>query len=242
MKCHVAKRCQECSLQACKRCCIETTEPCKQPNHKISKIGARKTYEQTSTAEIAPALSANATGEPEPILPGILEHIKTAIAQKKSIFITYEDLKKHVTEAREIKPKRLKQGKGGQSGSPLSTEKSGTHSLFACNQTDRRSQLAWYYSFFFLFFCFINLQFAVAPSAPVILPTLPTLPTSMEEFLEQLKLVVYWPVFREKGFDELDSLEDLDEGTLNEMGVALGHKGRILRRVKEITRLVNNVF
>jgi hypothetical protein len=36
----------------------------------------------------------------------------------------------------------------------------------------------------------------------------------------------------------LDSLEDLNEGALNEMGVALGHKGRILRRVKEIVQLV----
>jgi hypothetical protein len=60
----------------------------------------------------------------------------------------------------------------------------------------------------------------------------------MEEFLQQLKLEVYWPIFQEKGFDELDSLEDLNEGALNEMGVALGHKGRILRRVKEIVQLV----
>jgi hypothetical protein len=60
----------------------------------------------------------------------------------------------------------------------------------------------------------------------------------MEEFLKQLKLEVYWHIFQEKGFDELDSLEDLNEGALDKMGVALGHKGRILRRVKEIVQLV----
>jgi hypothetical protein len=114
MKCHIAKRCQECSLQACKRCCIKTTEPCKQPNHKINKIGARKPYEQTSTGEITPDLSTNNTALTETLLPGILERINTAIAQRQSIFVTYEDLKKHITVAREIKPKRLKQGKEGQ--------------------------------------------------------------------------------------------------------------------------------
>jgi hypothetical protein len=52
----------------------------------------------------------------------------------------------------------------------------------------------------------------------------------MEEFLKQLKLEVYWQIFRDEGFDELDSLEDLSEGALDKMGVALGHKGKILRR------------
>jgi hypothetical protein len=66
----------------------------------------------------------------------------------------------------------------------------------------------------------------------------PTLPTSMEEFLKQLKLECYWETFQENRFDELGSLEDLTEGALDKMGVALGHKGRILRRVKEIAQLV----
>jgi len=52
-----------------------------------------------------------------------------------------------------------------------------------------------------------------------------TLPISMEEFLKQLKLECYWDTFRENCFDELDSLEDLSEGALDKMGVALGHKG-----------------
>jgi hypothetical protein len=56
----------------------------------------------------------------------------------------------------------------------------------------------------------------------------------MEEFLAQLKLECYWGVFQEHKFDELDSLEDLSESALDKIGVALGHQGRILRRIKDI--------
>lgn len=60
------------------------------------------------------------------------------------------------------------------------------------------------------------------------------LPTSVEEFLEQLSLNKYWDTFKQMGFDELDTLEDINEVTLNAMNVALGHQGKLMRKIKEL--------
>jgi hypothetical protein len=56
----------------------------------------------------------------------------------------------------------------------------------------------------------------------------------MEEFLKQLKLECHLDIFIENGFDSLDTLEDLDVNALDDMKISLAHKGKLLRRVKEL--------
>lgn len=60
-------------------------------------------------------------------------------------------------------------------------------------------------------------------------------PGSMEDFLNQLNLTKYWDVFARMGFDTLDTLQDLSEKVLEEMEVATGHQGRILRKALQDT-------
>jgi hypothetical protein len=42
-------------------------------------------------------------------------------------------------------------------------------------------------------------------------------------------------VFRMNGFDKPDTLKYLDLGALRNMGVALGHQGKLLDWVKKVT-------
>jgi hypothetical protein len=65
-------------------------------------------------------------------------------------------------------------------------------------------------------------------------PSLP-LPLTVEEFLRQLKLQRYMNVFKDNGFEELDMLKYLDANALNKMQVLLGHQGKLLERMREIT-------
>jgi hypothetical protein len=58
---------------------------------------------------------------------------------------------------------------------------------------------------------------------------------TVEEFLEQLKLQHYWNVFKNNGFEEFDMLKYVDTNALNKMEVLLGHQGKLLERLQEIT-------
>ncbi len=59
-------------------------------------------------------------------------------------------------------------------------------------------------------------------------------PVSVEEFLVQLNLGNYWEIFKQTGFDTLDTLQDLNKSILNEMKVARGHQSKLLRKAKEL--------
>lgn len=63
-------------------------------------------------------------------------------------------------------------------------------------------------------------------------------PTTVEDFLAQLQLSKYWTAFERMGFDTLDALQDLNEAVLEDMEVAKGHQGRILRKTREIANLM----
>lgn len=67
-------------------------------------------------------------------------------------------------------------------------------------------------------------------------------PTSLEDFLTQLNLAKYWDVFSQMGFDTLDSLQDLNEQILEDMQVAKGHQGRVLRKALEVTKTIQTTL
>ncbi len=75
----------------------------------------------------------------------------------------------------------------------------------------------------------IGLQQAIKPMQ---------VPGSVEAFLKEMGLERYWAKFEENGFDMLDTLEDLNESTLDAMRVSPGHQGKLLRRAKQVAELV----
>lgn len=49
-----------------------------------------------------------------------------------------------------------------------------------------------------------------------------------------MNLEQYWPTFEERGFDDVDSISDLNEAMLDKMGIIKdGHRARLLRKAKE---------
>jgi hypothetical protein len=50
-----------------------------------------------------------------------------------------------------------------------------------------------------------------------------------------MELACYWPLFRDNGYDLMDTLVGLDETTLNLLSVTMvGHRVLLLRKAKEI--------
>jgi hypothetical protein len=98
-KCNQRKFNGDCSLHTCKTCCVASTERCTLPDHKRAKVGARKLYDQTTTA----TTSAN-------IDTGILEKINSTIAGKRFMWISYKDN----SSPRKIIPHEFKDGSEGQ--------------------------------------------------------------------------------------------------------------------------------
>jgi hypothetical protein len=58
----------------------------------------------------------------------------------------------------------------------------------------------------------------------------------VQDFLQQLGLDCYWGAFKEMGFDTVDTLQDITEANLNAMKVAVGHQGKLLRKIKELVK------
>jgi hypothetical protein len=64
----------------------------------------------------------------------------------------------------------------------------------------------------------------------------------VEEILKEIGLERYLEVFRQNGFDELDTLKDLNESDMATMSIPRGHQGKLLRRAKEIAAIANVDF
>ncbi len=62
-----------------------------------------------------------------------------------------------------------------------------------------------------------------------------TTPASVEEWLNEIGLVRYWPAFRDNGFDFMGVISGLTGANLDLLGVALpGHHQHLLNKAKEI--------
>jgi hypothetical protein len=89
------------------------------------------------------------------------------------------------------------------------------------------------YLLFLFLFVILMLKCYAGTTTTVPVP----LPTSVEEFLRQVKLECHWNIFKENGFDMLDTLQDLDTTILTSMRVPPRHHGKLLRRIKEFVHL-----
>jgi hypothetical protein len=65
----------------------------------------------------------------------------------------------------------------------------------------------------------------------------------VDQFLEVLNLAKYKDTFIDNGVEDLETILELDEKHLEMMNVPLGHKLKIVKRIKEIRKdkgMVNN--
>lgn len=58
----------------------------------------------------------------------------------------------------------------------------------------------------------------------------------VETFLSDLKMSKYLEPFLDNGVEDLETVLELDEKHLEQMGIALGHKLKILKRIKDIRK------
>ena len=58
----------------------------------------------------------------------------------------------------------------------------------------------------------------------------------MDEFLEGISLGKYKEVFLDNGVEDLETILELDEKHIEQMGVPLGHKLKMVKRIKEIRK------
>ena len=54
------------------------------------------------------------------------------------------------------------------------------------------------------------------------------------EFLESVKLAKYKDTFIQNGFDDMDTILELNEEYLESLGLPLGHKLKIMKRIREL--------
>jgi hypothetical protein len=88
---------------------VASTEKCSLPDHKRSKVGARKSYDQTTTT-VATASQSLAFNDPPAVVDtSTLEKINSAIANKCALWISYQE-----NPPREIAPRGFKEGKEGR--------------------------------------------------------------------------------------------------------------------------------
>jgi len=71
------------------------------------------------------------------------------------------------------------------------------------------------------------------PAPPPAATPITPLPASVKDWLTELDLAEYWPLFERNGFGRPDALLGLDENDLTSLGVLRGHQKIILRKVKE---------
>jgi hypothetical protein len=98
-KCNQLKLNGDCSLRACKTCCVASTTKCSLPDHKRAKVGARKPYDQTTTSTATSQLPDT----------DVLEKINSAITNKCTLWISYDN-----NPPREITPHGFKEGLEGR--------------------------------------------------------------------------------------------------------------------------------
>lgn len=56
----------------------------------------------------------------------------------------------------------------------------------------------------------------------------------MVAFLESVKLIKYKDTFIENGFEDMDTILELNDDYLASLGVPLGHKLKIMKRIREL--------
>ena len=54
------------------------------------------------------------------------------------------------------------------------------------------------------------------------------------EFLESVKLIKYKDTFIENGFEDMDTILELNDEHMELLGIPLGHKLKIMKRIKEL--------
>lgn len=61
----------------------------------------------------------------------------------------------------------------------------------------------------------------------------------MEEWLASIKMSQYWKVFRDNGFDLLETLPDLDDSMLEAIEIKMvGHRTMLCRKIKDLVAIV----
>ncbi len=58
----------------------------------------------------------------------------------------------------------------------------------------------------------------------------------VEGFLDSLKMIKYFEKFIENGIEDLETILELEDSHFQIMGIPLGHKLKILKRIKEIKK------
>ena len=56
----------------------------------------------------------------------------------------------------------------------------------------------------------------------------------MDEFLDSAGLPRYRDLFLDNGVEDLETILEMDDKHLEQMGVPLGHKLKIIKRIKEV--------
>lgn len=58
----------------------------------------------------------------------------------------------------------------------------------------------------------------------------------MEEFLGSMQLQKYVSTFAENGVEDMETILELDEKHLELMGLPLGHKLKVMKRIKDLRK------
>jgi hypothetical protein len=58
----------------------------------------------------------------------------------------------------------------------------------------------------------------------------------VEDFLTHISLSKYKDTFLDNGVEDLETILELNESHLEQMGVPLGHKLKIMKRIKDLRR------
>jgi hypothetical protein len=207
---------KDCTLGVCKRCCVASTGKCKLTAHRRGKTGTSRPYMETlSTRE-----PANRTKD----------LLVRAIEEKRSVYITYKG-GSHGDAPRKVDPKLLRAGKKGQLVETYCHTANATRSFFISEITRIEDENWTVPAATSTYFTSHTCDCADIIADPVVLPAI----LSVQQFLERIALQQYLDVFTSNGFDKPDTLKYLDLGALRDMGVALGHQGKLLDWAKKTT-------
>ncbi len=214
--CDSQRICSNCSTSKIinKDCCVASTSKCKLTAHKRGKTGTSRPYLETLT-----------TREPADRTKDVLVR---AIEEKRSVYITYKGGTRG-DAPRKVDPKLLKAGKTGQLVETYCYTANTVRSFYVSYIT-RIEEEDWTVPA--ATSAYLMLRACVCADIiadPVVLPAI----ASVQQFLEQIELQRYFEVFTSNGFDKPDTLKYLDLGALRDMGVALGHQGKLLDWVKK---------
>lgn len=62
-------------------------------------------------------------------------------------------------------------------------------------------------------------------------------PASAEEWLKSFKLERYWDTFRDNGYDFMETITELNDATLDLLGIEkAGHRALLLRKARELKK------